>query len=301
MKIVPNALGHIDELAVLINAHVKSIPPYFSFSRRRVENLLFEEGAWYFHYPEDKYLGELEVLCAEERGRLIGALQWHRPDVKDPEINERNRNRASLCWVIAAKERGHTVEKLLDVFHERAKGQGCTSVFAATRCELGVTWFGFPVTWRYVIDALQRKSYACEDRWVMMTGPTDSTREIVEPDIPGLQLEWTINKSRLEWDVRAMVDGKEAGNCSVWGIPPCYADCAGYKDWTTLESVDVEEEYRRKGLARYLIQSQFSRQRKLGVKQVIAQTEVNNEPARKFFETLGFKFGPECWCFERTL
>jgi GNAT superfamily N-acetyltransferase len=108
-------------------------------------------------------------------------------------------------------------------------------------------------------------------------------------------------EAALEWDVRAFAGGDLAGECQAWGIPPHLQVCPRAAAWITIEWIGVEGPYQRKGLGRWLLREQLRHQAARGVRHVILWTECEDAAARRFYEALGFTYGPECWHLVRRL
>ena len=63
-----------------------------------------------------------------------------------------------------------------------------------------------------------------------------------------------------------------------------------FDDEFYIDSIAVDEKFRRQGLAKELILHSFARAKELGHKKVSLIVDVNKPKVRKFYESLGFKF-----------
>lgn len=63
-----------------------------------------------------------------------------------------------------------------------------------------------------------------------------------------------------------------------------------FDDEFYIDSIAVDEKFRRQGLAKELILHSFARAKELGYKKVSLIVDINKPKVRKFYESLGFKF-----------
>ena len=63
-----------------------------------------------------------------------------------------------------------------------------------------------------------------------------------------------------------------------------------FDDEFYIDSIAVDEKFRRQGLAKELILHSFAKAKELGHKKVSLIVDVNKPKIRKFYESLGFKF-----------
>ncbi|WP_103635520.1 GNAT family N-acetyltransferase [Campylobacter concisus] len=63
-----------------------------------------------------------------------------------------------------------------------------------------------------------------------------------------------------------------------------------FDDEFYIDSIAVDEKFRRQGLAKELILHSFAKAKELGHKKVSLIVDVNKPKVRKFYESLGFKF-----------
>ncbi len=63
-----------------------------------------------------------------------------------------------------------------------------------------------------------------------------------------------------------------------------------FEDEFYIDSIAVDEKFRRQGLAKELILHSFAKAKELGHKKVSLIVDINKPKVRKFYESLGFKF-----------
>jgi GNAT superfamily N-acetyltransferase len=213
------------------------------------------------------------------------------------------RDRTAVDWIVAAPDHADTPDALrglLDAIGAWGRAQGCTSAGVGGRWPFGVGWGGIPTCWRHVLDAFVAEGFLPDQQWVIMTRST-AVGAPAQPALGPLTFRWHVDEAAQEWELRAFLGDELAGECQAWGIPRHLQSCPGADEWITVEWIGVEEPYQRKGLGRWLMLEQLRHQAARGVRHVALWTERGDAVARRFYETLGFTYGPECWKLVKTL
>ena len=312
MRIVECSRETLPDLTRLVNSHISQIPPGWILTEAQVAHILGSESAWSSHYREDRRSFLSRIICALDSDRRMAAAKWKWPNPEDPEwrwgedyrhlgwSNER-REVASLAWILADPAHAQAAQILLSAATEQCEGLGRHTVTVSQRFEFGVGWLGIPASWTHLVAALQRAEFATEDKWVIMVGSAALSQEAAASQQTGIALRWHIDKSTTEWLLEAHVEGVVIGECEAWGIPSHFEGCNGFKEWLTIEWIGVEEASRHRGIARALLREQMRFHHSRGVRELIAWTEPDNAPAMRLGESLGFRYGPECWtCTKRA-
>ena len=310
MKIAEFSWEFLPDLTRLVNSHISSVPPGWLLSDAQVARILGNASAWSAHYPEDKRTFLSPIVCALDSGRLVAAAKWNWPNPEDPEWRwgedylhigwpSEQRDVASLAWILAVPDSVDAAQLLLRFAIEQCEALGCHRATVSERFEFGVGWFGIPANWTHVIAALQRTDFAAKDRWVTMVGSTTPSQEIAVSSGEGVTFRWRVGESGLEWLLEACVAEAVIGECEAWGIPTHFEGCSGFERWITIEWIGVEEASHRRGVGCALLQEQMRFHHNRGVRELIAWTEPDNVPAVGLGESLGFRYGAECWTFSR--
>jgi GNAT superfamily N-acetyltransferase len=294
MKVIEYSSHLLPELTQLINQHICSIPPAWTLSEAQVASALKDaETFWMLHFGDEE-ASPTYTTCVVESGHLAAACQWNcwvSPNDAELKIG-------MLDWIAADPKATEALDALLATITHQMRQLNCVRIMTS-RFMFGVGWLGIPTTSPHLIEGMQRAGFQSSDQWVIMTVGVDHC--IHSPSALFVDLKWNIREANLEWDVEAYVNQSLAGECQAWGIPTYFRGCGGFKEWITVEWLGVEEPYRRQGIGRLLMGEQMRFQAQRGIKNVIVWTETNNAEARKFNESLGFQYGPECWSFVKTL
>jgi GNAT superfamily N-acetyltransferase len=283
------------DLTELINAHMAQMPPGWTITECRVAQVLNTPSLWSMHYPGEAGNFEAETLCVVDGRCLVAAAQLCYPMQYSAESSS-----GFISWIIAVPGRVKALSLLLDALVTRCREQGCCAL-DTSRYAFGVGWMGIPVVWPHLVAGFERAGFSCTQHWVMMTGSTDVHTVAMPESVASMHLDWKMDETALEWDLR-LCDGELlVGECQAWGIPPHLADCDGYTDWITYEWLGVESPYQGRGIGRWLLAEHLRRQARRGVKRAIFWTETDNRAMRRVGESLGFDYGPECRVFVRIV
>ena len=292
MAVIDYQATHLAVLTQLINTHIIQVPPAWKLTETQVEKILDNAGAlWRAHYPDSQATESLvhHIVCAFVDDELRAAAQWFSYD---------NDEQAHLAWLVGQDT--DSTKAVLDKILDDARQTGCRNI-QSSRFAFGVGWFSFPVVWKPVIAALEAADFTNDQQWVIMVRHANRLPNANRPDIPDLHLSWETNSIAREWNLIAEVDGVKAGECEAWDIPEFINECLDANYWVTIEWLGVEEDFRRKGLGRFLLNKQLQYQARRGIEQVIVWTETENKAAQKLNESLGFVYSHECHTYRRDL
>ncbi|MHC5058701.1 MAG: GNAT family N-acetyltransferase [Planctomycetota bacterium] len=114
-------------------------------------------------------------------------------------------------------------------------------------------------------------------------------------------VDWAEDLDMDEWKLSARRGDELVGECEAWGVPDHLKELPGAGEWVTVEFIEVEKPFRRRGWGRWLLREQLRRQAKLGKGRAILWTESGNRPMLGLLASLGFELGPECVCMVREL
>jgi GNAT superfamily N-acetyltransferase len=296
MRLVPYHPRLLPDLTRLINTHIHLVPPGWEVMESQVAAILANPlSLWEAHFSDDDGIVEpQETLFVTDGDTLLAAANW---DVFQLSPHPRN---ASLNWILADPDHPAALTLLLNSLIERARGADCHQLHTG-RFAFGVGWRGIASVWPHLIDGFKAAGFGVTQHWIMMTAEIDATIQRSLPDVIPFSLLWKINEAALEWEARAYSGEKQIGECECWGIPPHLRDCRAYDEWTTIEWLGVEEPYHRRGIGSYLMAEQLRFQATRGVRNVVVWTEIDNLPTRKLNKSFGFRDGPECLMFTKSL
>jgi GNAT superfamily N-acetyltransferase len=301
MDCVPFAPELLPDLTALINSRIAQIPPGWTLSQAQVAATLASVSElWHVHYPEENTWSESETVCVFDQEHLAAAAQWGCP-IEGGRLGPVDQSTTGvLFWIIAEPDADTALRSLLEALAVRYLNAGCDRI-ATTRFAFGVGWLGIAVTWSRLIQGLQMAGFTVDKRWMVLTGAVD-TPGVAPLSCPSLtHVEWQIDTTALEWELKLRAGSELIGECYAWSIPRHLAECAGSANWVTIEWLGVEPLHRRRGIGRWLLSEQLRRQAERGVTHAILWTELENRAARRLSESLGFQSSFECWEFVKTI
>jgi hypothetical protein len=293
MQIVEFRAELLPGLTRLINEQIASIPPCWTLSETQVALTIGQaETLWGMHFPEDNEPCATPTVCVLQRREVVAAAQWLLP--------ARNKNYCCISWIVAHPDHAIAVRTLLHLIEKQAQSGGY-GIINLTRFSFGVGWFGIPSDWKHVIGGMRDAGYDQRETWRIMHGSADFYHSLPPSNTDDLKLYWNMNKPALEWNLAAYDGESKVGECEVWGVPDQFEGCDGFEEWTTIEYVEVNDAYQRRGLAKRMIAEQMRFHARRGVKNFIVWTEDDNHAARRLNESLRFTYGPELLVFQKNL
>ena len=296
VEIVPYEPRHLSALVALADAHLALVPPHDARMIAPALEMVVRQyhRLWLHHYPEDADIPtHHRALVALEAGEPVGLaiVRWSSDDES-----------GHVAFLLAEPSMPEAADRLIEEATAMLSAQACATIEAGDRCPIGLGWFGLPTTWTHLIGAYERAGFACVDGWAIMTGRTDAVP--IEPPRPAkemIHVLLTEHPDRREWRIEFFHDEENVGECDAWGVPPHLDSCPGFGDWITIEWIGVAEEFRRRGLAFWLMVKQMHYHLRAGRHYVMLWTGPDNLPARSLYRRLGFDDGPETRVFRKVL
>jgi ribosomal protein S18 acetylase RimI-like enzyme len=295
MHMLSIAAELVPELTRLINRQIAAIPPGWQLSEPQVAAAI---GAtqWDRLYPADAQLDRtFTARCLVDGDRVLAGIQWQ-------EIREGSATdppQISVSWLAADPDRPAAVRPLLETLLAAARRAGYESLALSGRYEFGLGWSGIPAGWTHITAVLEDLGFVPSERWVIMVADTQGWQQAPHVAIDQLTLRWESDAQIPEWRLEAQMNGHSAGECHIWG-PPLWSAAADFDAWAIVEWIEVDRAYRQYGLGQLLLFEQARFQAASGRTRLMLYTEVDNLPARRLFERMGFIYGPECWCWNRS-
>ena len=91
-----------------------------------------------------------------------------------------------------------------------------------------------------------------------------------------------------EWELVARLDGRQVGECLVWGLSRHVAGHSEYRRWVVVEWIEVAESHRRQGIGRGLVREQMRAHARRGGTDALLQVWLPDPEAIRFHEAMGF-------------
>lgn len=190
---------------------------------------------------------------------------------------------AILNWLAADEDAGAEMAQLLAQFEQVAREAGCTRIETG-RNSFGAGWLGLPSL--PVLDAgMQAAGWQQTAYWQVFALRADPSMAIRRPE--GTEFDRRV-QSPLHIDYVATPIGQETAlsECRVWSIPEAFAPLA--PDACTIEYVETQPAYRRRGIARALLQAAMIDQGQAGFTHWLLWAKHNAVPMTGLARSLGF-------------
>jgi GNAT superfamily N-acetyltransferase len=281
----------IQGLAVLINLHVSLLVPTWglpsSFIRSHLE-LNPEQPVI------DPWVFERATLCAFEGEKLVAAAHLLRYGTDDKVI-ERYFNSGDVAWFFFYPEAGEAAKELLNACHEQMRKWGVHKVRAWDSGLPLPASTGIYDAWPHLLSLFEGSNYWAkpEMREAVFVGKLDI------PDTPLHKLP------------RGISMGQNGGNVTVVQIGKTHriaalrikADLSMKKgapllsNWAQLESIAVEDQWRRQGIATWMMRTAVNYLKKQGCHHIILAVPYEDEMAGagEFYRSLGWGMVARCY------
>lgn len=298
MQVVEYRPELLPALTRLANQHLASVPPGWELTEHQLATVLRDpdqEGAYFREEPDH---GTTETFCVLDKGQLVAAASLWRPDRNDPrwtngQYERKYRDSGQALWILADPQSGKGLQLLLETFAERARRLGCDSLSAGGGLCFGR--HGMPASWPHLSAGLQDFGFEVEQHGVLMCRSLQDADPGEPPAIDGLTFEWQLDPEAPEWELHALLDGKQIGECGVWGLSRHVSDRPDYGCWINIEWAEVAEPYQRQGIGSWLVREQLRRHRERGAKYALRREWFYHPVELGFYEALGFERLQEWW------
>ncbi|MBI3945210.1 MAG: GNAT family N-acetyltransferase [Armatimonadetes bacterium] len=205
------------------------------------------------------------VLCARERGRVVGAVQLCRVPPRRSEFrvpsstlnvelgtlnSELNPGTAHLAWIFFEPDHPEAGELLVRRAVIRAGAWRCRNMVAWELGLGGLTAMGAPglsSAWPHLEPPLLRHGFRAAREWALWT--SDSPVPCLSPP-PGVSVR--VEEHERGWRARALMGDASIGECRARAAASCceHPLAAGA---ALIEWVEVSEPHRRRGVGAALV------------------------------------------------
>ncbi len=265
---------HLDQLARLINSHLAEVMPGWRLPIDVIARSLATASP---EHCSDPWVAEGRTLCALEDDRLVGAAQVLRYG-SGPEIGSGYRDAAELAWLLFWPGSKVAAGALMDAARMQMMAWGASNLYACDTSLPVPVVNGVPDSWPHISSALIRGGFR----------PMPSGEEVLYvgnlpeagaggPPIAGLVVRAVPDEPGQRF--LAELNGAEIGfldwlpDLSFGGTLPALAG------WAQLASVAVRDEWRGRGVGRWLVRRTASFLRMLGVRRVVVALTASQEAA----------------------
>lgn len=254
------------------------LPPYLKLGWEQIRHILTAyPAAWQHRYPEMKV--RLDGHRLERKSGGFWAIYY-----RDRET----------AYLIALSPTGgsqavHKLEWIFETLYRRGLRR---VIFGGIRDPFGLGWSGLSPSLRPIVDCLvEHFGYQISETWILLerqhlAGNLDN---IAVQKNDHLHFHYRDHPGLGEWTVEAFWAQNPIGECQAWSIPDYFQDLIPDLGWSTLEWMEVAENFRRQNIGSELLRRQMQHQSNKGYRHLIAWTEAENQIARSFIEKNNFR------------
>ena len=277
----------------LANRHLGLLTPGWELTERQTASVLRDPLQYGPYFREEPQPGTTEFICVMDHERLVAAAALWLPDRSDPRWSDGRlpgggRDETELLWLLSDPESWGGLRTLLEEASGRAARLGCRRIIAGDGCGVCPARYGVPVAWAHLGAGLEQHEFAVTSRTAIMHARLADLDLRVPARIDGLSLEWRQDPEVPEWELVARLDGRQVGECLVWGLSRHVAGHSEYRRWVVVEWIDVAESHRRQGIGRGLVREQMRAHARRGGTDALLQVWLPDPEAIRFHEAMGF-------------
>lgn len=266
-----------EQLTALVNAHVAAVIPGVTVSVNALLNQLEREPG---EAIVDPWVIERRTLVAEERDAIVGGAHLLRYG-DDERVSESYRNLAEIRWLVCAADAGtelmaESLQTLREWRPSRIAADGSLPAFGV---------YGVPSTWPH-IRALYRDAGFVQQgmteilSWIELERVADAQA----PD--GLSLERSVGAQGTRFSA--------IGQSGQVGMIEVEANTGGVlfaqpSRWADIGNLCVGEQYRRQGVASWLLAEAAAWLRRGGATHLLTYAGPEQSDELGFYRACGFE------------
>jgi GNAT superfamily N-acetyltransferase len=242
-----------EQLTALVNAHVQAVVPGVSVSVNTVMSQLERDPG---EFIVDPWVAERSTLVAEQRGRMVAAAHLLRYGT-GAEVGETIRGAGEINWLLYWPEASYWPDSTAAAGTLMAACLDQLRRWPATRSSAdgalpapGV--YGLPEQWPHLRAVYERAGFVHDGHTeIVLLARVDELPRSSEPPVAGLEVRRTvgINGTRLSGSLGEKLVGyievdtnlAEGGRLAHLG------------GWADVGNLRVDEAYRRRGVATWLV------------------------------------------------
>jgi ribosomal protein S18 acetylase RimI-like enzyme len=242
-----------EQLTALVNAHIQAVVPGVSVSVNTVMSQLERDPG---EFIVDPWVAERRALVAEQRGRVVAAAHLLRYGA-GAEVGESTRGAGEINWLLYWPEASYWPDSAA------AADALLTACLAQLRRWPVSRWhadgalpapgvYGLPEQWPHIRGLYERAGFVHDGHTeIVLLARVDELPEPSEPPIPGLRLGRAlgVNGTRLY----GVLDDRVVGYVEVETNLAEGGRLAHLGGWADVGNLQVDEAYRRRGVATWLV------------------------------------------------
>jgi GNAT superfamily N-acetyltransferase len=288
IEVRPFRRGDREQLTALVNAHAAAVVPGMSVSINTVLSQLEREPG---EFIVDRWVRERATLVAEQRQRVVAAAHLLRYGAGD-DVGESYRDAGEIRWFLFWldapywPDAAEAAPALLSNCIAQLEHWGAGRQYAAGELPaLGV--YGIPEQWPHIRAAYEQAGFVHEGHTeVVYVASVDELPRPSAPPMKGLSLHRSlgINGTRFS----AILEGELIGYIEV-DTREGAERLPRQAGWADFGNLEVFEQYRRRGVATWLVGHAAEWLRLARVERVLDYAWLEHEDYAALLETVGFR------------
>jgi GNAT superfamily N-acetyltransferase len=278
---------HLPQLRELLNLHVEALVPGWTLTDDYIHARLQSDPGQYVIGP---WVAERQTLCAIQRDRVVGAAHLLRYGSKET-VGESYRGAVDVAWFVFYLGEDDTAQTLLDTCHHQMDTWSATRRFAWDSGLSVPVCGGIPDVWPHIRDVLYRDGYrpSTEHREAVFGGTLHQIPLPSAPPADGMTIRRTVRNDRGV-GYSAFIDDQEVGYCQFTADLTDGGRRPALRGWAELSELHVNEEWRRRGVATWLICHMVQWLRLAGCDRIIFSVTADDEAAAAgpFYRSIGW-------------
>lgn len=270
------------QLTELVNAHVGAVVPGWAVSANAVLSQLERQ-------PEeavvDPWVAERTALVAVEHDAVVAAAYLKRYR-SDDDVAPPMANAGSIEWLVFWPHLGEAAEALMAECQAQLDRWAVTTRYADGALPTPAT-YGVPDCWPHVADLYRRAGFAPNGNIeVIVVARVDDLPAPHEPPVPGLSVRREVGYQATRF--AAVLGGEVVGYVHVRADLTAGGALGRLAGWADLWELTVEEPWRRRGIATWLLAEVAGWLRLAGAHRLIDQAWPHETDRLGFLAARGF-------------
>jgi GNAT superfamily N-acetyltransferase len=236
-----------EQLTALVNAHVQAVVPGVSVSVNTVMSQLERDPG---EFIVDPWVAERSTLVAEQRGRVVAAAHLLRYGA-GAEVGETIRGAGEINWLLYWPGSTAAADALMAACLDQLRRWQVTR-WSADGAPPAPGVYGLPEQWPHIRALYERAGFVHDGHTeIVLLARVDELPRPSEPPVAGLEVRRTvgINGTRLSGSLGEKLVGYiEVDTNLAEGGRLAHLD-----GWADVGNLHVDEAYRRRGVATWLV------------------------------------------------
>jgi GNAT superfamily N-acetyltransferase len=236
-------------------------------------------------YVVDPWVEERAALVGVERERVVAATLLHRY-ADDERVSDSYRGAGELRWLLCWTEAAHAGEALTAAAIAQLERWAVKRQYAdGTLPAIGV--YGVPDSWPHIAAIYERAGFVPSRTEVVLVAALDEVRRPENAPLDGLVVrrELGFNGTRFS----AVLGEDVVGYFEVESDHTSGGTLSRLAGWADVGNLHVEEAYRRRGVATWLVGNAAEWLRLGGVARLLSYAEPDDAVSLAFHAAVGFR------------